>query len=79
MTGETAREISTKPEVLKRIAKCLAQQCLRNAMLEDSRGSACRDYSGLTDRRLHRRGRPVALRGDSLANVSRLPDEETKG
>jgi hypothetical protein len=35
MTGETAREISTKPEVLKRIAKCLAQQCLRNAMLED--------------------------------------------
>ena len=27
MTGETAREVSTNPEVLKRLAKYLAQQC----------------------------------------------------
>ena len=35
MTAETAREISTNPEVLKRLAKYLAQQCFRNTMLED--------------------------------------------
>lgn len=35
MTVETAREISTNPEVLKRLAKYLAQQCFRNTMLED--------------------------------------------
>ena len=35
MTGETAREISTDPEVLKRLAKYLAQQCFRNTVLED--------------------------------------------
>jgi hypothetical protein len=35
MTGETAREVSTNPEVLKRLAKYLAQQCFRNTMLED--------------------------------------------
>jgi ligand-binding SRPBCC domain-containing protein len=35
MTIETAREISTNPEVIKRLAKYLAQQCFRNTMLED--------------------------------------------
>jgi len=35
MTGETAREISTNSEVLKRPAKYLAQQCFRNTILED--------------------------------------------
>jgi len=35
MTVETARTISTNPEVLKRLAKYLAQQCFRNTMLED--------------------------------------------
>jgi hypothetical protein len=35
MTGETAREISANPEVLKRLAKYLAQQCFRNIILED--------------------------------------------
>jgi len=35
MTSETAREISTNPEVLKRLAKYLAQQCFRNTVLED--------------------------------------------
>ncbi len=35
MTGETAREISTKPEVHKRLVKYFAQQCFRNTMLAD--------------------------------------------
>jgi len=35
MTVETAREVSTNPEVLKRLAKNLAQQCFRHTMLED--------------------------------------------
>jgi len=35
MTVETARQISTRPEVLKRLAKYLALQCFRNTMLED--------------------------------------------
>ena len=35
MTIETAREISSNPEVIKRLAKYLAQQCFRNTMLED--------------------------------------------
>src|SRR5246127_259365 len=35
MTVETAREVSSNPEVLKRLAKYLAQQCFRNTMLED--------------------------------------------
>jgi ligand-binding SRPBCC domain-containing protein len=35
MTVKTAHEISANPEVLKRLAKYLAQQCFRNTMLED--------------------------------------------
>jgi hypothetical protein len=35
MTPQTAREISTDPEVLKRLAKYLAQRCFRNTILED--------------------------------------------
>jgi ligand-binding SRPBCC domain-containing protein len=35
MTVETAREVSSNPEVLKRLANYLAQQCFRNTMLED--------------------------------------------
>jgi len=35
MTIETAREISSNPEVMKRLAKYLAQQCFRNTVLED--------------------------------------------
>jgi hypothetical protein len=35
MTVETARKVSSNPEVLKRFAKYLAQQCFRNTMLED--------------------------------------------
>jgi len=35
MIGETERALSTYPEVLKRLAKYLAEQCFRNTMLED--------------------------------------------
>ena len=35
MTVETAREVSSNPEVLKRLAQYLAQQCFPNTMLED--------------------------------------------
>src|SRR5437899_10086611 len=35
MTIETALEISSNPELMKRLAKYLAQQCFRNTMLED--------------------------------------------
>jgi hypothetical protein len=43
MTGETAREISTNPEVLKRLAKYLAQQRFRNTILEDLRAGIAPD------------------------------------
>ncbi len=33
MTVATARQISTHPEVLKRLAKYLAQQCFRNTVV----------------------------------------------
>src|SRR6266478_4620422 len=48
---------------------CRTREVPRAAMFSQyhPRGSTCRDYSGLADRRLHRRGRPVTLRGDSLA------------
>jgi len=32
---ETAREISSNPEVMKRLAKYLARECFRNTVLED--------------------------------------------
>ena len=35
MTAETAHKISSSPELQKRLAKYLAQQCFRNTMLED--------------------------------------------
>ena len=35
MTLETARKISSNPELMKRLAKYLAQQCFRNTMLEE--------------------------------------------
>jgi len=52
MTIETAREISSNPEVMKRLAKYLAQQCFRNTMLEDLHAGI---YSGLADRCAARR------------------------
>ena len=55
MTVETAREVSSNPEVLKRLAKYLAQQCFRNTMLEDlhtgaTPDSATADYSDVVVR-----------------------------
>lgn len=35
MTIETAREISSNPELIKRLTKYPVQQCFRNTMLED--------------------------------------------
>jgi hypothetical protein len=75
MTGETAREISTNPEVLKRLAKYLAQQCFRNTMLEDlhagiSPDSQIGDYTDVVVRSPY---------GEiPWPNLSRLSDEEMK-
>jgi hypothetical protein len=75
MTGETAREISTSPEVLKRLAKYLAQQCFRNTMLEDLHAgitpdSQTGDYTDVVVRSPH---------GEiPWQNLSRLSDEEMK-
>jgi hypothetical protein len=75
MTGEIAREISTKPEVLKRLAKYLAQQCFRNTMLEDL-------HAGITPDSQTGDYTDVVLRSPygeiPWQNVSRLSDEEMK-
>ena len=60
MTGETAREISTKPEVHKRLAKYFAQQCFRNTMLAD----------------LHAGISPDSQTGDYTDVVARSPNGE---
>ena len=39
MTVETAREVSTNPEVLKRLAKYLAQQCFRSISVANARST----------------------------------------
>ena len=73
MTGETAREISTKPEVFKRLAKYLAQQCFRNTTLEDLHDGVTPDsqtgeYTDVVARSPY---------GETpWQNVSRLSDEE---
>ena len=75
MTGETAREISTNPEVLKRLAKYLAQQCFRNTILEDLHAgitpdSQIGDYTDVVVRSPY---------GEiPWPNLSRLSDEEMK-
>ena len=75
MTGETAREISTNPEVLKRLAKYLAQQCFRNTILEDLHAgitpdSQIGDYTDVVVRWPY---------GEiPWPNLSRLNDEEMK-
>ena len=75
MTGETAREISTKPAVLKRLAKYLAQQCFRNSMLEDL-------HAGITPDSQTGDYTDVVVRSPygeiPWQNVSRLSDEEMK-
>jgi hypothetical protein len=75
MTGETAREISTNSEVLKRLAKYLAQQCFRNTILDDLHAgitpdSQIGDYTDVVVRSPY---------GEiPWPNLSRLNDEEMK-
>src|SRR5579859_939045 len=50
MTGDSARVLAQTPQVLKRLAKCMALQCFRNTVLEDfhagtSPHSPAGDYS----------------------------------
>jgi hypothetical protein len=75
MTVETAREVSSNPEVLKRLAKYLVQQCFRNSMLEDlhcgiTPDSQTGDYSDVVVRSPY---------GEiPWPKLSRLSDEEMK-
>ena len=75
MTGETAREISANSEVLKRLAKYLAQQCFCKTILEDLHAgitpdSQIGDYTDVVVRSPH---------GEiPWPNLSRLNDEEMK-
>ena len=75
ITVETAREAASNPEVLKRLAKYLAQQCFRNTMLEDLHAgvtpdSATGDYSDVVVRSPY---------GEiPWPKLSRLSDEEMK-
>ena len=75
MTIETAREISSNAELMKRLAKYLAQQCFRNTMLEDLHaGIAPNSHTGdYTD---------VVVRSPygeiPWPRLSRLSDEEMK-
>ena len=75
MTIETAREISSNPEVMKRLAKYLAQQCFRNTMLEDlhagiTPGSQTGDYTDVVVR--------SPYGNIPWPRLSRLSDEEMK-
>src|ERR1700686_4115990 len=75
MTSETARGISTHPEVLQRLETCLAQQCFRDTMLEDLHAgitpdSQIGDYTDVVVRSPY---------GEiPWPNLSRLNDEEMK-
>jgi ligand-binding SRPBCC domain-containing protein len=75
MTVETVREISTNPEVLKRLAKYLAQQCFRNTMLEDL-------HAGITPDSQTGDYTDVVVRSPygeiPWPKLSRLSDEEMK-
>ena len=75
MTIETARKISTDPQVLKRLAKYLAQQCFRNTMLEDL-------HAGITPNSQTGDYTDVLVRSPCgeipWPRVSRLSDEEMK-
>ena len=75
MTIATVREISTNPEVLKRLAKYLAQQCFRNSMLEDL-------HAGITPNSQTGDYRDVLVRSPygeiPWPRLSRLSDQEMK-
>jgi ligand-binding SRPBCC domain-containing protein len=75
MTIETAREISSNPDVMKRLAKYLAQQCFRNTMLEDL-------HAGITPNSETGDYTDVVVRSPygeiPWPRLSRLSDEEMK-
>ena len=75
MTIETVREISSNPEVMKRLAKYLAQQCFRNTMLEDL-------HAGITPDSQTGDYTDVVVRSPygeiPWPRLSRLSDEEMK-
>ncbi len=75
MTIETAREISSNPELMKRLAKYLAQQCFRNTMLEDL-------HAGITPNSQTGDYTDVVVRSPygeiPWSRLSRLSDEEMK-
>jgi ligand-binding SRPBCC domain-containing protein len=75
MTSETAREISSNPELMKRLAKYLAQQCFRNTMLEDL-------HAGITPDSQTGDYTDVVVRSPygeiPWPRLSRLSDEEMK-
>jgi hypothetical protein len=75
MTVATAREVSSNPEVLKRLAKYLAQQCFRNTMLEDL-------HAGITPDSQTGDYNDVVVRSPygeiPWPKLSRLSDEEMK-
>ena len=75
MTLETARKISSNPELMKRLAKYLAQQCFRNTMLEDL-------HAGITPSSQTGDYTDVVVRSPygeiPWPRLSRLSDEEMK-
>jgi ligand-binding SRPBCC domain-containing protein len=75
MTIETACEISSNPDVMKRLAKYLAQQCFRNTMLEDL-------HAGITPNSETGDYTDVVVRSPygeiPWPRLSRLSDEEMK-
>ena len=75
MTPETARKLSSDPELMKRLAKYLAQQCFRNTMLEDL-------HAGITPNSQTGDYTDVVVRSPygeiPWPRLSRLSDEEMK-
>ena len=75
MTGKTAHEITTNPEVLKRLAKYLALLCFRNTILEDL-------HAGITPNSQIGDYTDVVVRSPygeiPWPDLSRLSDEEMK-
>ena len=75
MNIETARTISSNPEVMKRLAKYLAQQCFRNTVLEDL-------HAGITPDSRTGDYTDVVVRSPygeiPWPKLSRLSDEEMK-
>ena len=75
MTPETARKLSSDPELMKRLAKYLARQCFRNTMLEDL-------HAGITPSSQTGDYTDVVVRSPygeiPWPRLSRLSDEEMK-